>query len=537
MEKNKTNRNDYFHFPNPGLQAYFLHVREGQPEIYSTPLITKGDDKLSNEKKLSRLRKIMQRWTPHLEKLKNEWPSLYEFEKDLEAKVGPMSVMKPLSERTDDIKAYYEGVLLPAEPISKEAVLAACNKFKPAKGIRLRSEQKTVDLMKKSTNSGNPFYTKRKLVVKKTVPVTVSGKVMILNGNDEWLYCAIIGWRGQEGGPDVDDVKQRVVWMFPFGINIKELQVYQPSIEVFQRFNLVPAWVSMDNVDEQITKMFDTKGVNDDVVCTDFSKFDQHFNGRMQECAKAILEYLLQNNSESHSWLETIYPIKYNIPLAVDTNECYFGAHGMGSGSGGTNFDETLSHTALQFEAAMTAGKKLNPYSQCLGDDGVLTYPGIKVDDVIRSYSRHGLEMNASKQYVSKQDCVYLRRWHHVNYRVNGVCVGVYATARALGRLCMQERYYEPEEWGPKMVALRELSIIENCKHHPLFEEFADFCMELDRYRLGLDIEGFLDNIDKIAQEATELMPDFLGYTKSLAKDSAKGLSEWRIVKYLKSKR
>lgn len=537
MKKNKTNLDNYFKLPNPGLQAYFLHVREGDNAIVSTPLINKGEDNLSNEEKLKRLDEIMKRWTPHLEKLKNRWPSLYDFEKDLEAKVGPLSVMKPLSERMNDINAYYEGILLPAEPVSEEAILAAVNKFKLAKGIRLRSEQKTVDLMKKSTNSGSPYFTKRKLVVNKTLPIRVSKDVMILDGDDEWLYCAVLGWRGQEGGPDVDDVKQRVVWMFPFAINIKELQVYQPSIEVFQRFNLVPAWVSMDNVDEHITKMFDTKGVDDDVICTDFSKFDQHFNEAMQNCAKAILRFILQNNSESHDWLDKIFPIKYDIPLAVQYELLITGKHGMASGSGGTNFDETLAHTALQFEAAQSQGKELNPYSQCLGDDGVLTYPGITVDDVIRSYTKHGLEMNASKQYVSKQDCVYLRRWHSMNYRVDGVCVGVYATTRALGRLCMQERYYDPDEWSATMVALRELSIIENCKHHPLFEEFVDYCMEIDKYRLGLDIEGFLDNIDRIADRATELMPDFLGYTKSMNKDAEKGLSEWRVVKYLKSKR
>jgi hypothetical protein len=352
----------------------------------------------------------------------------------------------------------------------------------------------------------------------------------------EYAICAILGWRGQEGGPNPEDVKQRVVWMFPFAVNIKELQFYQPFKEAAQRFNLVPAWVSMDSVDLRITKMFDTKGKDDLVVCTDFSKFDQHFNSSLQDCARTIISQLLTTSDDSRSWLENVFPIKYEIPLAYNFGKVRYGKHGMGSGSGGTNDDETLAHRALQYEAAQSNNQRLNLNSQCLGDDGVLTYPGITVEDVVRSYTSHGLEMNPDKQYASKQDCVYLRRWHHQNYRVDGVCVGVYSTYRALGRLCEQERYYDSDVWSEKMVALRQLSILENCKWHPLRDQFADFCMARDKFRLGLDIPGFLENIDKLSQEANELMPDFLGYTKSQGKDAELGLSNWWIVKYLKSK-
>jgi hypothetical protein len=293
----------------------------------------------------------------------------------------------------------------------------------------------------------------------------------------------------------------------------------------------------MEAVDERITRLFDTKAKNDLVVCTDFSKFDQHFNAHMQDCAKTIIKALLNTDSDSRRWLNNVFPVKYMIPLAFDYGKIRHGLHGMGSGSGGTNFDETLTHRALQYEAALRQNQRLNLNSQCLGDDGILSYPGIAVEDVVRTYSSHGQEMNLDKQYASKHDCTYLRRWHHEDYRIDGVCVGVYATYRALGRLCEQERFYDPEVWGPKMVALRQLSIIENCKYHPLRNQFAEFCMARDKYRLGIDIPGFLDNIESIAEKSIELMPDFLGYTKSLGKsDRAYGIANWWIVRYLRSK-
>jgi hypothetical protein len=525
-KNNETNFEDSFNLPNPGLRSYFDIVRKGQPDEYRTTF-AKGCS----------VESVLKDWSSTLESITDKWPTLVEFENDLKAKVGPMSIMKPLSERIQDIDHYYDDILLPSTPVSDKAIRATVSEFSKIAGLRIRSEQRTVDLMKKSTNSGSPYFTKRRQVVAKTIPCEIFGYGSWLHQHldamsTSWDVCAVLGWRGQEGGPKKEDVKQRVVWMFPFAVNIKELQLYQPLIESCQRFDLVPAWVSMESVDRRVTAMFDTKGVDDAVICTDFSKFDQHFNSDMQECARSILSSL----GVEGRWLDEIFPIKYNISLAYDYGKVRSGKHGMGSGSGGTNADETLAHRALQYEAALAKSTKLNPNSQCLGDDGVLTYPGITVEDVVRSYTAHGQEMNESKQYVSKQDCIYLRRWHHKDYRVDNVCVGVYSTYRALGRLCEQERYYDPDVWSAKMVALRQLSIIENVKYHPLRDQFAEFCMKRDKYRLGLDIPGFLDDIDNIAKEAIDLMPDFLGYTKSMIKDQT-GLSNWWIINYLKSKR
>nr|UJQ88272.1 MAG: RNA-dependent RNA polymerase [Picobirnavirus dog/KNA/2015] len=533
MPKNsETSFGYYFEMPNPGLMSYFGNVEKGQPNIYDTPF-AKGES----------TKDLLQGWLKELESIRDEWPSLWEFENDLAKKVGPMSVMKPLQDRLSDIDAYYEGILLPSEPLSHAAIAAVVSEWRNFRGLRVRNQNDTLSKMKLSTNSGSPYFRKRRVVIKDTVPcaVYISGQhvTQVLGGHaDIWQACAVLGWRGQEGGPLPTDVKQRVVWMFPFAVNIRELQVYQPLIEVAQRGNLVPAWVSMDSVDDEITKLFDSKGDKDLIVCTDFTKFDQHFNPDMQDAAKAILQGILSPSASSRDWLDEVFPIKYMIPLAYDKYKIRYGKHGMGSGSGGTNADETLAHRALQYEAAQSVGARLNPHSMCLGDDGILSYPGITVDDVVNAYTRHGLEMNQDKQYASTQDCVYLRRWHHKNYRINGVCAGVYATTRALGRLRYLERFMDPRNgWGPKMVALRQLSIIENVKYHPMRTQFVDYCMKRDKFRLGLDIPGFLDNIEAEAKKAIDSMPDFLGYTKTLqnAGDDTGGIADWWIVKYLKS--
>lgn len=529
----KNNETKYFNesfVGSQGLRSYFGTVVKGQSEVYDTPF-AQGES----------TKEMLGRWMAILKSIDDRWPSLYKYEIDLAKKVGPMSVMYPLEDRMSDIESYYEGILLPSTDLDYRALKAVESEFAQVRGLRVRGQERTVELMKKSTNSGSPYFTKRRLVTSKTTPCGVGwyrDEVdQILDSLHDFKAAAVLGWRGQEGGPSKRDVKQRVVWMFPYAVNIRELQVYQPFIEAAQRFNIIPAWVSMEAVDRRITDMFDTKLDDDLVVCTDFSKFDQHFNPKMQEVARSVFSTLLTPGKQSGDWLNDVFPIKYMIPLAYDMGKVKFGKHGMGSGSGGTNADETIAHRALQYEAAILAGERLNPNSQCLGDDGVLTYPGITVEDVVKAYTSHGLEMNADKQYAATQDCIYLRRWHHKHYRVDGVCVGVYSTCRALGRLRYLERFQDPRFWDRKAVALRQLSILENVKYHPLRNEFVDFCMKRDRYRLGRDIPHFLDDIQAIAEEKINDMPDFLGYTRTLqsAGDPTGGIQNWWIVKYLKS--
>lgn len=521
------------------LKSYLGRVLEGQPKIYTAPF-AKGQS----------IQKVLADWDSVLVSIKDEWPTLYSFESDLAKKVGPMSVQKPLRERLPDIAHYYEDILLSSGPVDPRAISSVIHEFRSVGALRLRSQNLTVENMKKSTNSGTPFFTKRRNVVPDTVPCALfifpkaQGVEQVLKA-DSYDAAAVVGWRGQEGGPTEEDVKQRVVWMFPFAVNVAELQVYQPLIEQSQKFNLIPAWVSMEEVDKRITRLFDTKSDDDLVVCTDFSRFDQHFNADLQNCAESILRAILAQGGPSRNWLDTTFPAKYQIPLIIGTDETNSGRyvhyttgyHGMASGSGGTNVDETLVHRALQYEAAMLNNSVLNPNSQCLGDDGILTYPGITVDQVVDAYQSHGQECNKDKQYASSQDCVYLRRWHHKDFRLDGVCVGVYSTNRAIGRLRYLERFMDPEYWSPEMVALRQLSIIENCKYHPLKEQFAQFCMKRDRYRLGIDLPGFLDNITQLAIKATDHMPDFLGYTKTLQGEGPDGIAKWWIVNYLKSHR
>lgn len=525
LQESRNQISSYFKLPNPNLMAYLGTVRAGRMRVVESPF---AESETVSE--------LLAAWDNQLDAINKKYPGLYQFEQDMRSKVGPLSYQLPLCKRYESIDKYYTDVQQPAKEMNTTAVKAVISEWKRSKGLNPRSLDQTIKRMKLSTNSGNPYFMKRRDAISEMHTgelLKVNDKTIQVIDQTAWNTCAVLGWRGQEGGPSIKDVKQRVVWMFPLLINIIELSVYQVLIETAQRFNYLPAYVSMDAVDTCITKLMDSKGRNDLIMCTDFTSFDTHFNAALQTASKHIIEATFTRSELMDKWMEVVYPIKYNIDLLCDPNTILTGSHGMGSGSGGTNLDESLAHRALQYEAAMSQRERLNIYSTCLGDDGILSYPHLNPDKVIESYTSHGLEMNPDKQDVSPDECIYLRRWHHYNYRVDGRCVGVYSTMRALGRLRYQERYYD--KWSAKMVALRQLSILENIKFHPMRDQFVKFCMKRDRYKLGIDIPGFLDNVKSEAEEATAYMPDFLGYTKTQQLDQGGSIADWWIVKYLKS--
>nr|AVX29478.1 RNA-dependent RNA polymerase [Marmot picobirnavirus] len=521
----KVDMNDIACLPNPNLKAYLSQNVAGYDVVIRSPF-GKGESVDS----------MLSEWISILESelVEDRYTSLLQFERDKASKVGPMSVRLPLRERLDDIVNYYESVVNvdAYEPIDGNAIRSYIQEVRRlVGGMHPKSIDETVWRMKKSTNGGLPTFQKRRELIPLIKSSRLTRDAQYWDGR--WYKtAAVLGWRGQEGGPNPSDVKQRVVFMFPMLVNVHELRVYQTLIEAYQKARLVPAWISNDYVDNIITKLFDTKGDDDLVITTDFTKFDQHFNAHCQAAARSILQSLFTGLDE---WLDLVYPIKYDIPLLNRWGEITIGSHGMGSGSGGTNADETLVHSVLQRECAKMAGSQLNPYSMCLGDDGIISFPGCSVESVTNSYTRHGLDMNLEKQYYSTDDCVYLQRWHSKHYRVEGICAGVYATCRALGRLCYQERYYDPEYWGREAVAMRQLSIIENIKWHPLREKFADYCMKRDIYRLGLDIPGFIDQIDATWWNLNDHIQDFLSYS-TMAGMSITPPSKWWITSYLKSK-
>lgn len=506
----------------PGVLRDFLNNQGREQTVdYRTPLWNMAD----REVVLAKWDAIYQEFMSNSEDM---FTSLHEYELEQREKVGPLSIRHSIEGRLPGIEEYWSEDKLKFTEVIYPGILLLKDEWSRLKSsIRLRSYENVVKTMQLSTNAGLPLFSRRRTVLKEAIQMAKTA---------QFNYPAVLGWRGQEGGPTPEDTKQRTIFMFPMQVNIAELAFYQPFIEAVQKYEYIPAYVSSDCVDATMTRLFDTKGESDLVIATDFSKMDQHFSPSMRNTASVFYTWAGTGSSEMIDWKVEVWPIKYYIPLLIPGGILLTGEHGMGSGSGGTNADESVAHRALQHQAAYDQGQELNRNSQCLGDDGVLSYPGITVESVVNTYTRYGNVMNPEKQHAATDNTVYLRRWYHKAYRIDNIMKGVYSTYRALGKLMGQERYYDPAKWSKEMVILRSLSILENVKNHPLFYKLVDFVVEGDKYKLGLAIPGFFERIISKFQRAKAELPDAFSYLTTI-QGGVNGITDWKVVRYLLSKK
>jgi hypothetical protein len=514
-----------YKLPHPQLKSYLNRQVAGSDAIYTTPF--GGDEDMFWHS--------LDEWIHYLQS-HLEIPRLLAYELEMAEKVGPMSFQKPLVERLESISSYYSSVDVAQDDIDPEYVDMTLRRWGKPSNLQMLSYAQAVDRLKRNTNSGSPYFTRRGLVLEKGLV----GKVDYAGGS-EWytttpdgrFRCsATLGWRGQEGGPNPEDTKQRDLWMFPMDLNIQENRVYMPLITYGQQSKSVPGWLGNDAVDLAITKMFKRKEDSAYIAATDFTKYDQHFGKAMQNAVKLFITKAFADTPDLRVWLDEIFPAAYAIPLITRWGRMMTGWHGEGSGSGGTQGAETPGHSILQTEAASRQNQVKNLIGYCLGDDGILTYPGLDIDTIMDVYQSHGMEMNPSKQSLERDACIYLRRYHEKDYIINGINVGIYPTTRALGKLKFLERFHDPKVWNAESVCTRSLSIIENCCYHPLRDEFFKFCMERDKFRLGLDIPGYIDNFEDKVRDAVANRVIGYQYTDEMHPKPAKS---WWVYQKLKA--
>lgn len=92
-----------------------------------------------------------------------------EFEDDMFAKCGPLSIQKPWAERISDLENYYKDIICKADRFTDKDILATSKKLFARNNILARSLDKTVEHMKKSTNSGTPYFSRRNAVLDQTL--------------------------------------------------------------------------------------------------------------------------------------------------------------------------------------------------------------------------------------------------------------------------------------------------------------------------------------------------------------------------------
>nr|AVX53296.1 RNA-dependent RNA polymerase [Marmot picobirnavirus] len=327
---------------------------------------------------------------------------------------------------------------------------------------------------KYNTSSGDPLFIKRK-----KPEAIIQAKIAALNGSWKNFY-PVLGSRASMGKTGTE---ARWIFMFPMSVNVVE-QTFQQPLQDYIRNHMkksttklkffVP-WDGYDEVQKIISQVAPKSAIK---FGCDYSKMDQHFNfSHALQCFKVIKQYFAPKY-----WNDLYESIYYTFHCDVVAPDYLIsGPHAMPSGSGWTNFLETIFNYILIFYLQIKYHIRIDQ-AMGIGDDQLwfLSYPERALESltkfIVKQFESVHLAANAEKQEVSINMASFLQRRSYALWAPHGLqYAGVYPTIRALTSEVYPEFYHNEKEWSKKTFALRCLMILENCVNHPAFKEFCIF--------------------------------------------------------------
>lgn len=384
--------------------------------------------------------------------------NLMELEQSNRSKYGPRSIAKSWVDRRDSLYDYFEH--------RKDDQNSALIRPKLSPILRPLSVKTASELLKRNTNSGLPFYTKKGLVIDQTVNEFSS----LLSRQDP----CVLFTRTQEGG------KTRNVWGYPIADTLNEMRFYQPLLQYQSKLSWRKALLGPKFVDQAISEMFVRSNINEDsFISIDFSSFDATIGDNLQKASFNYIKDLYQNNT--HDEIEYISR-RFNTIGIITPDGVIEGHHGVPSGATFTNEVDSLAQFLIVNNSSISC------QFQIQGDDGAYVCKDEDVNSLMSSFKVSGLNVNKDKSHISKDFLVYLQRLYDRYYLKNGFVGGIYSLYRALDRIVYQERYSDFMDYslkGKDYYSLRTLTILENCKYHPLFKEFVRYVYSKDKFKLN----------------------------------------------------
>lgn len=391
-------------------------------------------------------------YTRGLEKLNED---LREIEDKQKSKFGPRSIAVPWKDIKETLLDSYKPININTNNLRES--------IKGVYKLRPTSIAKSAQYTKNFTQAGAPTLEKKGLVRDETVR-----DFDRLFEEDLPMICAT---RTQE------QRKTRIVNIYPFVDIINENRFFVPLFSELKKLQCFAAFNGPDSVDQAVTEMLLRARDDSTLICLsgDISNFDNNVKAQLQSSAFDVIRGYFQKSYSSQ--LDEIASRFLSKPLVTPDDTIIYGDHGIPSGSNFTGVVGTLVNWLVI--------NLPNWLIQVMGDDFIALVNS--PDELKSKFTTVGLELNLDKSFVKPSCFVYLQRLHHLDYMVDGEAKGIYPTWRALNRLIYLERFTNFEDFdlnGRDYFAIRSLSILENCKHHPLFEELVKFWMSYDKYKL-----------------------------------------------------
>lgn len=381
---------------------------------------------------------------------------LLEMEEAQESKYGPRSIAKPWPEIREQALESYNTASNRCDHLSSDAL-----KSRDKGKLRPLDLANAVKKLKLSTNAGLPTLQQKSTALEDTLADFDNQYEM------DWPMVPFI--RTQE------NEKTRLVKGYPLVDVMQESRFFHPLFDYYRNMQCYAAMIGPEEVNKAMTHLI-SEAVRLGFKCVsgDISAFDDSVGVPLQTKGFDEMKYLLQD--KYHDEFDVIAQ-RFGFKHLVVPNQIWTGEHGIPSGS---HFTGLLGSVVNRKVADVPI-----ELSQFLGDDFAAVVEN--VDELFTKYSNCGLELNTDKTLVSDNYFIFLQNLFHPDYMVDGEIKGIYPTKRALNRLIYPERFSEFHKFdldGKSYFAIRSLSILENCKYHPLFEIFVKFWLKYEKYAI-----------------------------------------------------
>jgi len=470
----------------------------------SDPIVTPLGEKYSPDTILSEFQNSFERSSVKL------IPSLLEIEERELAKFSPRSLAKPWSQTKEGVK----GTFNPITPskLPKGITNDGSNRLRPLDTANAAKR------MKRSTASGLRNMTDKGPVLDRYVK-----EPDLLKYDLSLKLASVCYTRTQEM------LKTRSVWGIACAQVLSEARFFYPLLDYFK--NNIPwllAYKGPVDLDPFIVKfVLDCNARSGTMLSVDFSAFDTSVCPELSDLAFTYLSSYFQSNYKVD--FDEISHNFSNVPL-ITPDGLLEGPHGIPSGSAFTN----IIGSTVQAEIAIDTGLIAEDNFQVLGDDGIYCLNSEEeITSLISSFVNCGLEVNKDKSHISSDYVVYLQKLYHVEYINQGIKGGIYSVYRALNRLVYQEKFVDFGSFnlsGVDYYSIRTITILENCKFHPMFKELTKFIYDKDKYNLSFSEGGLSKYILMYTEtEGTE------GIIRNQYGDEIRGIRNFESYKLISS--